>query len=345
MNVPLFSKGQIIGGLLLRSFKPYAYTDKDLRLAERVGNQIAGAIANAQLFTERKRAEDELKKAYMKLKETQDQLIQSEKMASIGQLAAGIAHEINNPAGFIISNLDILNKYVRRITSIFQKYVQLETSLAQYQIPELSHLTSEIKDLRHNSEIDHILTDISQIVSECLEGTHRIKKIVYDLRTFSHAEAAEPKYVIVNDLLDFSLNLVWNKIMPKAEVTKEYTDVPKLFCYPQQLRQVFLNILMNAVQAIEKRGKIIIKTYEKNNNIFIEMIDTGSGIPEEVQNRIFEPFFTTKEVGKGAGLGLSVAYGIIKKHKGDIAVKSKIGEGTNFMIRLPIGGLDENEEG
>jgi signal transduction histidine kinase len=166
---------------------------------------------------------------------------------------------------------------------------------------------------------------------------------VYDLRTFSHAEAAEPKYVIVNDLLDFSLNLVWNKIMPKAEVTKEYTDVPKLFCYPQQLRQVFLNILMNAVQAIEKRGKIIIKTYEKDKNIFIEMIDTGSGIPEEVQNRIFEPFFTTKEVGKGAGLGLSVAYGIIKKHKGDIAVKSKIGEGTNFMIKLPIGGLEKDE--
>jgi signal transduction histidine kinase len=131
--------------------------------------------------------------------------------------------------------------------------------------------------------------------------------------------------------------------MPKAEVTKEYTDVPKLFCYPQQLRQVFLNILMNAVQAIEKRGKIIIKTYEKDKNIFIEMIDTGSGIPEEVQNRIFEPFFTTKEVGKGAGLGLSVAYGIIKKHKGDITVKSKIGEGTNFMIRLPIGGLEKDE--
>jgi signal transduction histidine kinase len=345
MNIPLFLKGRIIGGLLLRSFKPYAYTDKDVRLAERVGNQIAGAIANAQLFTERKLAEEELKKAYMKLKETQAQLIQSEKMASIGQLAAGIAHEINNPAGFIISNLDILNKYIGRITPIFQRYVQLETSLAQYQIPELSHLAQEIKDLRDHSAMDHILTDLPQIVSECLEGTHRIKKIVYDLRTFSHAEAVEPKYVFVNDLLDFSLNLIWNEIKHKAEVVKEYSDVPKLFCYPQQLRQVFLNILMNAVQAIEKRGKIIIKTYDKDKNIFIEMIDTGSGIPEEVQNRIFEPFFTTKEVGKGAGLGLSVAYGIIKKHKGDITVKSKIGEGTNFMIRLPIGGLDENEEG
>src|SRR4030042_1217031 len=199
---PLFSKGRIIGGLLLRSFKPYAYTDKDLRLAERVGNQIAGAIANAQLFIERKLAEEELKETYMKLKETQAQLVQSEKMASIGQLAAGIAHEINNPAGFIISNLDILNKYIGRITPIFQRYVQLETSLAQYQIPELSHLTREIKDLRDHSAMDHILTDLPQIVSEYLEGTQRIKKIVYDLRTFSHAEAIEPKYAFVNDLLD-----------------------------------------------------------------------------------------------------------------------------------------------
>jgi signal transduction histidine kinase len=343
MNVPLFSKGRIIGGLLLRSLKPYAYTDKDVRLAESIGNQIAGAIANAQLFTERKLAEEELKKAYMKLKETQAQLIQSEKMASIGQLAAGIAHEINNPAGFIISNLDILNKYIGRITPIFQRYVQLETSLAQYQIPELSHLTREIKDLRDHSEMDHILTDFPQIVSESLEGTQRIKKIVHDLRTFSYAEAVEPKYVFINDLLDFSLNLIWNEIKHKAEVVKEYSDVPKLFCYPQQLRQVFLNILKNAVQAIEKRGKIIIKTYEKDNNIFIEIIDTGCGIPEELQNRIFEPFFTTKEVGKGTGLGLSIVYGIIKKHKGDISVKSKIGEGTNFIIKLPIGGQDKYE--
>jgi PAS domain S-box-containing protein len=336
--VPLISKDQVIGVLSFRSLVSKAYTDRDVRLAESIGTQIAGAIDNAQLFTERKLAEEELKKAYGALKATQAQLIQSEKMASIGQLAAGIAHEINNPAGFIISNLDILNKYIGRITPIFQRYVQLETSLAQYQIPELSHLTREIKDLRDHSAMDHILTDLPQIVSESLEGTHRIKKIVNDLRTFSHAEAIEPKYAFVNDLLDFSLNLIWNEIKHKAEVVKEYSDVPKLFCYPQQLRQVFLNILKNAVQAIEKRGKIIIKTYEKNNNIFIEIIDTGCGIPEELQNRIFEPFFTLKEVGKGTGLGLSIVYGIIKKHKGDITVKSKIGEGTNFIIKLPIGG-------
>jgi len=341
--VPLISKDQVIGVLSFRSLLPKAYTDRDVILAESISNQIAGAIANAQLFTERKLAEEELKKAYMKLKETQAQLIQSEKMASIGQLAAGIAHEINNPAGFIISNLDILNKYIGRITPIFQKYVQLETSLAQYQIPELSHLTKEIRDLRDHSAIDHILTDLPQIVSESLEGTQRIKKIVYDLRTFSHAEAIEPKYAFVNDLLDFSLNLIWNEIKHKVEVVKEYSDVPKLFCHPQQLRQVFLNILKNAVQAIEKRGKIIIKTYEQNNDIFIEIIDTGCGIPEELQNRIFEPFFTMKEVGKGTGLGLSIVYGIIKKHKGDITVKSKIGEGTKFIIKLPIGGQDKDE--
>jgi signal transduction histidine kinase len=341
--IPLISKDQVIGTLFLQATKPNAYSERELRLAERVGNQIAGAIANAQLFIERKLTEEELKKAYMKLKETQAQLIQSEKMASIGQLAAGIAHEINNPAGFIISNLDILNKYIGRITPIFQRYVQLETSLAQHQIPELSHLTREIKDLRDHSAMDHILTDLPQIVSESLEGTQRIKKIVYDLRTFSHAEAIEPKYAFVNDLLDFSLNLIWNEIKHKAEVVKEYSDVPKLFCYPQQLRQVFLNILKNAVQAIEKRGKIIIKTYEENNNIFIEIIDTGCGIPEELQNRIFEPFFTLKEVGKGTGLGLSIVYGIIKKHKGDITVKSKSGEETKFIIKLPIGGQDKYE--
>src|SRR4030042_4223850 len=198
----VISKDIVIGGLLMGSMRQNFYTDYDLKLVESIGNQIAGAIANAQLFNERLRAEEELKKAYEALKATQAHLIQSEKMASIGQLAAGIAHEINNPAGFIISNLDILNKYVRRITSIFQKYGQLETSLAQYQIPELSHLAQEIRDLRDHSGMDHILTDLPQIVSESLEGTHRIKKIVYDLRTFSHAEAIEPKYAFVNDLLD-----------------------------------------------------------------------------------------------------------------------------------------------
>ncbi|OGW22673.1 MAG: hypothetical protein A2077_07770 [Nitrospirae bacterium GWC2_46_6] len=164
----------------------------------------------------------------------------------------------------------------------------------------------------------------------------RIKKIVQDLKSFSRVDEAERKTANINEGIESTVNIVWNELKYKATVKKEYGDIPPIKCNAGQLNQVFMNILINAVHAIEEQGEIIIKTRHEDNNIFISISDTGSGIPADKINRIFEPFFTTKEVGKGTGLGLSIAYDIVKKHNGDIIVESEVGKGTTFTVRIPV---------
>jgi len=358
MNIPLFSKGRIIGGLLLRSLKPYAYTDKDVRLAERIGDQIAGAIANAQLFNERKQAEEaleknqeelleknreieasrknlqlaleELERAYKELKATQAQILQQEKMASIGQLAAGVAHEINNPMAFISSNLGTLDKYVHRLTGFIQTQSEVIGSLkAADAIEGLKRKQKELK-------LDYITEDINQLITESLEGSERVQKIVQGLKRFARVDEAEYKYADINECIESTINIVWNELKYKATLKKDYGNLPLTKCYPQQMNQVFMNLLINAGHAIEKQGEITIKTWNEDGSIWVAISDTGHGIPKESLNRIFEPFFTTKEVGKGTGLGLSITYEIVQKHNGEITVESEVGKGTTFTINIPI---------
>ena len=279
-------------------------------------------LANAYKKTER---------AYSKLKETQSQLLQSEKMASIGQLAAGIAHEINNPIGFINSNLSVLSGYGQDIKKLIDKYEKLRESNNQ------KKSWQELDELIEKIDLKFLLDDIENLIKESQEGTERVKKIVSDLRDFSHIDEAELKYTDINKGLESTLNIVWNEIKYKAEVIKEYGELPEILCYPMQLNQVFMNILVNAAQAIEKKGKIKIVTRDLNNgSIEICISDTGVGINKENLGKIFDPFFTTKEVGKGTGLGLSMAYGIIKKNGGSIKVESAVGKGTTFIITLPV---------
>jgi PAS domain S-box-containing protein len=358
MNVPLFSKGRIIGGLLLRSLKPYAYADKDVRLAERIGNQIAGAIANAQLFIERKRTEEalrrnqeellkkneeieasrknlqlaleELEGAYKELKATQSKILQQEKMASIGQLAAGVAHEINNPMAFISSNLGTLDKYVNRLTEFIQ---------TQSEVIEALHMTDAIEGLKRKQKelkLDYITEDIKGLITESLDGSERVRKIVLGLKSFARVDEAEYKYANINECIESTINIVWNELKYKATLKKDYGNLPLTKCYPQQINQVFMNLLINAGHAIESQGEITIKTWAEDGSILIAISDTGYGISKEDLNKIFEPFFTTKEVGKGTGLGLSITYEIVKKHDGEITVESEVGKGTTFTVRLPI---------
>ncbi|MCK4485579.1 MAG: GHKL domain-containing protein [Desulfobacterales bacterium] len=187
-------------------------------------------------------------------------------------------------------------------------------------------------------DIDFVLDDIPNLMKESQEGAERIKKIVIDLKDFAHPGDQELKYADINRSLDSTLNIVWNELKYKSTVTKDYGDLPQVRCYPQQLNQVFMNLLVNAAQAIEKQGEINIMTRALDGKVEIAISDTGSGIPEENLSRIFDPFFTTKEVGKGTGLGLNVAYNIIKKHKGAIDVESEVGKGTTFTIRIPVDG-------
>ncbi|MFH1397779.1 MAG: ATP-binding protein [Candidatus Omnitrophota bacterium] len=294
--------------------------------------------ATVRDITESKRAEDNLKKAYEELKQAQTRLIQSEKMASIGQLAAGVAHEINNPMAFVISNISILDKYLRSLDTVFKRYLDLEKRLTDLSLPQAADLLQEIQSLKKESNLDYIFDELPKLINESANGAQRVKKIVQDLLTFSTIGEAEEDRVNLNEIMESVLSIVGDEFKPKAEVIKEYADIPLLTCCPQQISQVFINLLTNAVQAIKDKGEITIKTYSKDADIFIEISDTGSGISEESLKRIFDPFFTTKPIG--TGLGLSMVYNIIQKHKGEIIVKSKVGIGTNFIVRLPVGSLN-----
>jgi two-component system NtrC family sensor kinase len=280
-----------------------------------------------------------------KNKNAYTQLLQSEKMASVGQLAAGIAHEINNPTGFVNSNLKTLLDYQNDMFRLIREYKILTADLKKAAALQgtISGNLDRIEKLEKEIDIDFILDDTINLIKESQEGTERIKRIVLDLKDFAYPGEHELKYADINKNLESTLNVVWNELKYKATVTKDYGELPEVLCYPHQLNQVFMNMLVNAAQAIEKEGEINISTRALDSQVEITISDTGLGIPKENLSRIFDPFFTTKEVGKGTGLGLNVAYKIIEQHRGTIHVESEVGKGTSFVIKIPVGGMDENQ--
>ncbi len=276
----------------------------------------------------------DLENAYNELKMVQSQVLQQEKMASIGQLAAGVAHEINNPMGFIISNLNTLKRYIEKVS----EYLTIQTATVERCSKQCGNtdIITEIAEKRKELKIDYITKDLNNLINESLEGADRVKKIVQDLKNFSRVDESEFKTADINSGLESTINIVWNELKYKATLVKEYGDIPLTVCNPGQLNQVFMNLLVNAAHAIAKQGEILVRTWHEGRMINITISDTGFGISEENQKRIFEPFFTTKEVGKGTGLGLSIAYDIIKKHNGMIKVDSEVGKGTTFTISIPV---------
>ncbi|MBW2250652.1 MAG: response regulator [Deltaproteobacteria bacterium] len=321
-----------------------------LTAKDQVEDAVAALDAGADDYIRKPFNPDELKarilagKRIIELEDSQKkanaQLLQSEKMVSIGQLAAGVAHEINNPTGFVSSNLKTLTDYQNDINNLIKHYRKLVTNLKKTNREHLSSSTEkqleQIASFEDEADIDFILEDIMDLISDCKEGTERIKKIVIDLKDFAHPGEDEIQSADINDGIETTLNVVWNELKYKATVNKELGKLPMVNCYPQQLNQVFMNLFVNAAQAIEKQGEISIVTRADDGFVEITIGDTGSGIDKEYLSRIFDPFFTTKDVGKGTGLGLNVAYNIIKKHNGTIDVKSQVGKGTVFKIRIPI---------
>lgn len=273
----------------------------------------------------------ELESAYSELKSAQAQILQQEKMASIGQLAAGVAHEINNPVGFIMSNLGSLKKYIGR----FAEFIRAQSETITETATASPEIIGRVNSLRKSLKIDYFLEDSISLISESTDGAERVKKIVQDLKSFSRVDEAEWKLADINTGIESTLNIVWNEIKYKATANKELGDIPMIRCNPGQLNQVFMNMMVNAAHAIEKQGEITIRTWKDNDYICVSIADTGKGIAPATIKRIFEPFFTTKDVGKGTGLGLSIAYDIVKKHKGTIDVKSEVGKGTTFTVRIP----------
>jgi two-component system NtrC family sensor kinase len=270
---------------------------------------------------------NELEEAYRELKNTQSKILQQEKMASIGQLAAGVAHEINNPMGFITSNLGTLQKYVARFVEFID--VQAE-ALAN---PDAA---DQVQEKRKKLKLDYVIEDTADLLKESLDGATRVTEIVRNLKSFSRIEEAKVAMSDINEGIETTLKIIWNELKYKATVLKEYGDLPATMCNAQELNQVFMNLLINAAHAIDQQGTITIRSWQEDNLIKVAIIDTGSGIPADTLGRIFEPFFTTKEAGKGTGLGLSICYDIIKKHEGEIMVASEVGKGTTFTVILPV---------
>ena len=266
-----------------------------------------------------------------KLQEAHDQLLQSEKMASIGQLAAGIAHEINNPVGFVNSNMGSLQGYVATLFGVIDEYERAIGALKGN--PEVG---AHMAQIRESADLAFLKDDVTELVKESMDGLKRVRDIVQSLKDFSHVGETEWQIADLHHGLDSTLNIVSNEIKYKATVEKQYGVLPQVKCLASQLNQVFMNLLVNASHAIKDRGTITIRTGHANDWVWIEVGDTGAGIPPENLNRIFEPFFTTKPVGSGTGLGLSLSYGIVTKHGGKIEVASEVGKGTRFTIRLPV---------
>ncbi len=276
----------------------------------------------------------ELSELNSRLKEAQEQLLQAEKMASIGQLAAGVAHEINNPIGYVHSNIGSLEGYLGDLFRILDAYVAAEAEM-----PADQPVCAEPRRLRAELDLAFLRQDIPQLMNESKEGISRVRKIVQDLKDFSHVDSRQEwRWADLHQGLDSTLNVVNNEIKYKAEVVKEYGELPQVECLPSELNQVFLNLLVNAAHAIAEgeRGRITLRSGSEGERVWIEVADNGSGIAPENLKRIFDPFFTTKPVGRGTGLGLSLSYGIVKKHGGSIEVDSELGRGTTFRIVLPL---------
>lgn len=300
--------------------------------AERERAKYRGLMEDA--LQSYKTRNEELNRVLTQLRETESQLIQSEKMASIGNLAAGVAHEINNPVGFVSSNLGTLEEYLANLMD----YLNLCERLGAADTVDIPTIHQEMQRLRSSLDVDFIRQDTRQLIHECQDGMRRIAHIVADLKDFAHIDRAEVASVDVASLINKVLTVVNHELKYKAEVHTHYEPTPPLRCYPGRLGQVVLNLLVNAVQAIPERGRIDITVRQEEDRAVIAIRDTGGGMTPEIQRHIFEPFFTTKPVGQGTGLGLHITYQIVTAHGGTVEVESAPGSGTCFTLRLPLAG-------
>nr|WP_317270252.1 PAS domain-containing protein [Arthrospira sp. PLM2.Bin9] len=339
--LPIHTPGKIGGLEMGRIDSSVEWETDEIELLESLGTQMAIAIQQADIYQTSQTKSQELQQAYQELQKTQLQLTQAEKMSSLGQLVAGIAHEINNPVSFIYGNLEFVSEYANSLLEIIKLY--------QATYPQL---TPEISELVEDRELDFIIEDLPHTIQSMKTGASRIQAIVKSLRTFSRLDESDLKAVDLHENIDNTLMILQNQLngrggKPEITVLKNYGNLPQFECYIGLLNQVLMNLLMNGIHAIEERrkhevnfsykGVINIATkYDENQGVYISVQDNGMGMSEEVKSKIFEPFFTTKSVGKGTGMGLSISYQIVtQEHQGEFHFDSQLGEGTTFTIRLP----------
>ena len=299
-----------------------------IEVQEREIEALREEIESTREATETQKRELELTVENLKL--AQSQLVQSEKMASVGVLTAGIAHELNNPINFMSGNVFPLKEDLDEVFSVLKKYDEA------IEANKLSDFFAEVNALKKEMDFSYLIQEIYSLLKGIEEGAHRSGEIIKGLRSFSRLDDEACQFYDIHEGIDSSLVLLHNKIKDRnIAIKKDYGEFDGLECYPSKFNQVIMNILTNSIQAMEDGGKLFIQTVSSAIGVKIIIKDTGKGMPPDVKEHIFEPFYTTKEVGKGTGLGLSISYGIIEKHNGNIDVISEPGKGTEFIISLP----------
>jgi len=339
ISVPVI-EGDCVKMILGVGNKPADYTDHDVDALSLIGNDLWRITRRARAETALKTQLQEVTALNTRLADAQSQLVQSEKMASVGQLAAGVAHEINNPVGFVKSNLGTLAQYVQDMLVIYKQYKALAQS---GQAPTATDLKS-IKAAEARADIDFLLEDLPHLITESQEGVERVSHIVLDLKNFSRSGDTQWAWADLMAGLESTLNVVWNQIKYKAELVRDLTPLPQVYCVASQINQVLMNILVNASQSIQEHGRITLRSGVQGEQVWIEVQDTGCGIDPEHLGKIFEPFFTTKPSGQGTGLGLSISADIVRRHQGHIDVDSTPGKGTRFRIWLPVFPAAQQEQ-
>lgn len=322
--VPIESQDEL--GLFAENFNIMtSKLQKTLEQLEELNKNLEKKVE--QRTQQYKQTNEELSQAMHQLKMAQSQLVQSEKMASLGQLVAGVAHELNNPIGSIYANMPVLEEYVHQTISALDQLQSTDLS-------EAGH--SALTEILENMEFDFIKEDAQALISSVKNASSRVKEIVLSLRHFSRLDEAELKDVLLEEGLNSTLSLLHHKLKSHIEVVKDYKLNQPVSCFAGLINQVFMNLLANAEQAIEGKGIIQVSTWAEGNVAVVEIKDTGPGMSEDVLQKIFDPFFTTKPVGSGTGLGLSISYGVMEKHKGSIQVRSQPGQGSTFTLKLPM---------
>jgi len=324
-RVPIRSSDEV--GILASKFNEMAgaLSVREIQLQELAKN-LEEMVRDRTVELEN--SHEALKRAYLDLQSAQEQLVQTEKMASLGQLVAGIAHEIKNPLNFIYGNTGFLADYTKKLQDLVEAFEKL---------PSLSEEDrTQMVRVKEGIHYSFIKDDLRILIDNFTEGARRINTIVTDLRTFSRMDADMISEVDLHASLEMSLNLLRNQYKNRVEIHKEYGDIPKIRGYAGKLNQVFMNLLSNAFHAVQDKGEVWIRTRCDDGVVEVEIEDNGMGIPREHLKRIFEPFFTTKPVGQGTGLGLSISYGIIEQHQGKISVTSVPQKGSSFVVSLPI---------
>jgi signal transduction histidine kinase len=279
-----------------------------------------------------------LNRAYKQLSSSQAQLVQSEKMAALGQMVAGVAHEINTPLGYVNNNIEMVREFFGQIQFIVQAHEQLSDTLLSPDTTDIDIAESlaALDDAKMDMDLTQWFVDLDALFNDTFYGVEQISELVTGLKDFSRLDQAVTDNVSLNDCIDSALLIARNTLKYKVEVMKQFGNIPKVRCTASQINQVLLNLFTNAAQAVKEKGYLLIKTWSDASAVYVSVQDTGCGIPAENLSRIFDPFFTTKPVGEGTGLGLSITFKIIQQHGGSVRVVSEVGKGTRFVIALPL---------